>query len=232
MAITFVASAEQASSTDVTPLTFTVDIGTRTNGLLVVGVSTRDNASNSHANPTWNGAAMGTAVTGVSEVTTGIYVCQSIFYLANPANGSNAFSVDYDDGGTDTANTCYIIAAWVDGAHQTQASVKDQHATGTGSTDPSVDITPTENGEFIFAIYHTEADSVLTVGADETLLQEHDFGLACSGGSYAIQGTAALQTINFAGTDDNWRMTVASFKQAAAAATARPFVRSPMWGSF
>lgn len=216
MAITFVSSAEQASTADASPLTFTFDIGTRTNGLLVVLVAVLDNVSHTQANPTWAGAAMGTAISEIAEVVTNVWLRTAIYYLANPTNGSNTFSVDYDDGGADAASSVFICAAWVDGAHQTQASVLDQAVGGTGATDPSVAIVPTQNNEIVFSIYMSNQGALLTADG-ETLIHDHDFGTRVAGASYIIQTTAGSQTMNWTGNDAGWKMVAASFKEAAAA---------------
>lgn len=214
MAITFVSSAEQASTNDATPLSFAFDIGTRTNGLLVVMLAVVDTVTHTQANPTWAGAAMATAISEVAEVTTNVWFRTSIYYLSNPTNGSNTFSVDYDDGGTDTATAVFICAAWVDGA--AQSSALDQAVGGNGSTDPSVDIVPTQNNEIVFCVYMSNQGTLLTAGG-ETLIQDHDFGTRVAGASYIIQTTAGSQTMNWTGNDAPWKMVTASFKELAAA---------------
>lgn len=216
MAITFVSSGEQTTTNDATPLTYTVDIGTRTNGLLVVFVGTVDTITHTQSNPTWNGVAMGTAANQISEtVTSTTFQRLAIYYLANPANGSNTFSVDYDDSGTDQPAIAYIVAAWFDGAHQTQASILDQFDDDTGSTDPSIPITPGTNNQLVVAMYASEADAVLT--AAHTNIQNQDHGTRTMGTQYVIQTTATTSTMSWAGVDSNWVAVAASFKESASA---------------
>ena len=95
----------------------------------------------------------------------------------------------------------------------------DDHKTGTGSTDPSVDIVPTQDNDLIVSQYASETNVVCTVGAGETGLQDHDFGAHVAGSSYAIQTTAATQTVDFSEADDEWAMVVGSYKVAAGGAT-------------
>lgn len=216
MAITFVSSGEQFTSTDATPISFTVDIGTRTDGLLLVFVGTSDGVTHTHANPTWNGVAMGEAETAISLTTTGVYQRVSCFYLVNPANGSNAFSLTYADGSTNTASFSYVVAAWFDGAFQTQASILDQHTNATGATDPSLSGTPAEDNELVVAMYASEADAVLTPAQGATI-QDADNGTRTMGVTYIIQTTAAAQTMSWTGTDNNWVGIIATFKAVSVA---------------
>jgi hypothetical protein len=215
LAITFVSSAEKAysSATPVTSDTQTLDIGTRTNGLLVVGVGIRGAAVTSVNGITWNGVALAKAdaITNTVPANDGR---SEVWYLAAPANGSNNLVVTFSG---DTTQY-YIVTSWYDGAHQTQASVLDDTATGTGSTDPSVDIVPTQDNDLIVSLYISETNTPDTVGTGETLLQDHDFGAFVAGASYAIQTTAGTQTVDWTGVDDEWSMTVASFKVPAGGA--------------
>jgi hypothetical protein len=215
MAITFVSSGEQITGSDATPITYTVDIGTRTNGLLLVFVGTIDTATHTHSTPTWNGVAMGLAASQIVEtVASTTFQRLSIYYLSNPANGSNTFSLAYSDGGTNTAAVSYVVAAWFDGAHQTQASVLDQFDDNeTGSTDPSVAITPGTNNQLVVGFYASEANAVLT--SAQTLIQDADHGARVMGASYVIQTTATTSTMSWTGVDDVWLAIGASFKEAA-----------------
>jgi hypothetical protein len=214
MAITFVSSGEQTTSNDGTPLTYTVDIGTRTNGLLLVFVGTIDTATHTHSTPTWNGTAMGLAASQISEMAASTFVRISMYYLSNPTNGSNTFSLAYSDGSTNAASVAYIVAAWFDGAHQTQASVLDQFDDNEGgSTDPSVAITPGTNNQLVAAFYASETNSVLT--AAHNGIQDVDHGARVMGAQYVIQTTATTSTMSWSGTDDVWIGIGASFKEAA-----------------
>jgi hypothetical protein len=214
MAITYVSSAEQNTTSDTTPITMTTDIGTRTDGLLIACVATIDTITHTHASPTWNGVAMGTAASYVDQ-TSGSYMRVSMYYLANPANGSNTFSLTYDDGfgGSSQAAASYVVLAWFDGAHQTQASVLDDFESGDGSTDPTLTLTPTTNNQLLVSMYASEDDAILTPG--QTVLQTQDNGTRTHGASYLIQTTAAPQAMTWTGTDANWIMVAASFKAAA-----------------
>lgn len=215
MAITIGSSTEKAynSATMVPSDTQTIDIGTRTNGLLVVSVSIRNNPPTTVSGITWNGVALAKA-DAITNTVPANDLRSEVWYLTAPNNGSNDLVVTFS---ADTG-TYYIVTSWWDGAHQTQASVLDATITGTGSTDPSADIVPTQDNDLIVSHYHSDTNIVCAVGTGETLLQEHDFGAHVAGSSYAIQTTAGTQTIDFTEADDQWSMTVASFKVPAGGA--------------
>jgi hypothetical protein len=156
---------------------------------------------------------MGLAATAISETTTGIFQRLSLYYLSAPTNGSQTFSLDYDDASTDQANLSYVVAAWFDGAHQTQGSVLDLGDDDTGSTDPSLSIVASENNEVVVAMYASEADAVLT--ATKTAIQSQDHGTRTMGTQYEIQTTATTSTMSWTGTDANYVVIGAAFKEAA-----------------
>lgn len=216
MTITYIGSTEQSTSNDATPITLTVDIGTRTDGLLIVSVHTIDTVSHTHSSPTWNGVAMGVAGNYETQITTGVYSRISIYFLTNPANGSNTFSLTYGDGTTNEATNSYVVAAWYDGVNQTQASVLDQTNQGNGSTDPSVSAAPTENGELMVLFYTSEANNVLTANIG-TIRQDIDFGPRVTGYVDYVQATAGTQAMSMAGADDAWMALIATFKPVGAA---------------
>jgi hypothetical protein len=225
MAITLGSSTEQnGTGNNTTTQSFTFDIGTLTNGLLVVSFGLVTPLDRTISSITWNGVAMD-FVTTSREVVAGIFHTPTIAWLANPANGSN--TLEYNTtAAVGSTSTVSIMPAWFNGAHQTQASVKDQDTSGSGSTDPSIGpITPTENAEMVFANYISEANNVLTIGAwADAELQNYDSGPRVFGCGYKIQTTAAAITATWTGVDDEWTGLIASFKQAAAPpATGNPW---------
>jgi hypothetical protein len=208
MAITAGGSTEKSySSTAVPSDTFNFALGAVTNGLLVVTVRTRTLGTPSVTGMTWNGAALSEAGTA-GGVTTAVVRIQQ-FYLINPDVGTfdliSTFSID--------TGTYYITPSWWNGA--AQASVLGAAVTGSGSTDPSIGVTPTEDNALIVGGYISEANTVLTPDSPQTLLQEHDFGNTTAGEGYVIQTTAGLQTMSWAGVDDTWCGIYGWYKAAA-----------------
>lgn len=220
-AVFTVASSSASGYSSGTPIissTSTWDAGALTNGLLVVGIGTHDTAPGFTATVNsikWGGTQLSFAV-AITSTSGNNDIETEFWYLTNPASGSNDLVITYNA----NINRSYRLASFWNGANQTQGTVLDQIASGTGATDPTASITPGEDNELIVSHYLSEAATVLTVGAGETLITEIDFGSQVSGGSYAIQTTAGAQTVDWAGTDSQWSMVVASFKQAAGAAAA------------
>lgn len=217
MAITYVGSAEDTyySATQIGSRTIGVDIGTRTNGLLVVGVSSFRSDANTPdvSSITWDGTSLAKADDVLYSSGNSRYLAE-LWYLAAPANGSKNLVITF---AATNVQVLHVTISWYDGAHQTQNEVKNTNANGSGTTDPSVDITPTVDGCVIVSQYMSEANDVLSVGSGETLLQDHDFGPQVAGSSYVIQTTAGTQTVDFTGTDSNWAMAVGAFKPAGGA---------------
>lgn len=218
MAITLVSSQENALTAPTSPATVSINVGTRTNGLLKVDcVGTASNVI-SAMTATYAGASMNASSRAENVFSSPARLFAVTFYLAPPTDGTNDFVLTFtiDSGGS--ISELYVLSSWWDGVYQ--GTALDQQASGSGSTDPSASVTPTENNELVAGTHYSRANSVLTVGADETLLQNHDFGANVAGGSYVIQTTAGAQTVDFTGADDQWVMIVTSFKQYAAAAAA------------
>lgn len=232
MAITAVSSTElnQVGDGLTATYTFTFDIGTRTNGGLIVNIGVIAPVVKTVSSVTWNGVALSKAVSLQRNIAAGIEHDAEQWYLANPANGSNTLSVTFSLV-LQTTDAFSFEPSWWDGMHQTQATVLDQTTSGSGSTDPSVSLTPGGNNEVIIDMYLSESNNILTAGgspAAQTVLQTHDFGPRTVGSSYVIQTTAGAQTMNWTGVDDQWTGVAASYKEAASAFDAATFPR----GSF
>jgi hypothetical protein len=213
----FIGSYEHIGSSDTVPITLSaVDIGTRTNGLLVAKVMLVDNLDFTFGAATWNGDAMSQASSYVRTPVSGVYHGVAIYYLANPDNGSNVFELAMTMPEADqVVSMVYVILEWYNGAAQT--SVLDQVNTGDGTTDPSTSVTPTLNNELIVDAYLSEANDVLAPTILQIKTQDYDNGGRVAGGSFFIQGTAAAKAMSWTGADDKWTQVVASFKQLSSA---------------
>lgn len=143
------------------------------------------------------------AVQSASGVTT------EIWYKVNPASGSNTIAVTLTGPGNENS---WGVAASYNGVLQT--SPLDQTASETGTNDdPDVDITPTEDNELVIGGVTHEAADPLSTGSGETTIYNLDGGSWVVSSSYAIQTTAALQTVNYTGNISSiYAIAAATFK--------------------
>lgn len=214
MAITYVNFDEEVynSGSPVGSRTKSINIGTRTNGLLIVSVAIFN--SSAGVTPDITGITYGgTALSKARDHTYSsgdLDYISEIWYLANPAAGANDRVVTF---AAANVGVCQIVTSWYDGAAQT--SVLDNVNSGEGTTDPSVAVTPTMDGCLIVSHYCSEANAVLSVGSGETLIVDEDWTSQTAGASYVIQTTAGAQTMDWAGVNSAWAMSVAAFRPAA-----------------
>lgn len=223
MAITFVNQQESYYSFPSDPITISVNTGSRTNGLLVVGISGQvaDLASLAFS-ATYNSISM-TGSTIRTNATSVAYAKQFVV----PIGTGGTHDLVIDQTGGNTIYTMNVVISWYDGGKQTAPFDQDQG--NSGATDPSVDITPTEAKELITSVYFSESNSELSVGSGESPINSASDGPNSYGGSYAIQTSAATQTIDFTGTDSQWVMSVISSKAATteSASISPSFSESP-----
>lgn len=191
-----------------------VNVGTGSDRLLVVEFLQRDTGiRRTITSITYNGVNLSHAT---GSLATNGTLSSEIWYLMNPAAGSNTLSITFS--GTLSQGVIYSEA--YTGIHQTSAL--DQVNIGSGnSAAPSVSVTPTEDNELIVGCIIHERHNSLTVGSGETSLADDDNGAWVTSTSYAVQTTAAAQDVDWTATAaDIYAMSVATFKEAAAANSA------------
>ncbi len=221
MAITWVSSQEDSynSATEINSRTISVNIGTPTNGILIVFVNVYlFNTLGDCTGVTWNGTALTKAIqTG----DTSPYI--DIWYLSNPEGGTHNVVISFAGNGTTTGvNEAYFVVAW---ANSGGTLTKDDDNTQAFTTeDPaSMDLVPTTNGQLLVCSYISADNNVATKGAAETLIQDLDFGGEVSGASYAIQTSAATQGMdwdrNATGQSSQFLMAGATFKEPSGTQT-------------
>jgi len=214
--ITYVNKQLDTGTTGNGPETFSLNIGTRTNGGLVVGFTGAAStaAFSSEPTATYNGVSMTRYPASGALFHSGGYYFTVLFYLENPTDGTNDLVIDWevDSGGYLFAWT--VISTWFDNIKQTNPL--DQSNNGQGSTDPTVSVTPTEDGELVIGSLTSVPNK--TVGSGETLLYMYNLGGWYGGGSYAIQTTATTQNVDWTGTDGVWAETVITLREEAATA--------------
>lgn len=215
MAITFVSSTELVynSATAVTSRTLTVDIGTRTNGMIGVVVSvlarTGTGTQGDVTGVTWNGVALTQAVE-----TSDAVPFTDIWWLADPADGSHDVVVSFEGGAGAGANTLQIVVFWADS--DAALELGDVNTVAAGSADPtSIDVLPDATGALCVSSYASQDNNVPTTS--ETLIQDYDAGGDVAGASYLIAGSATTQTLdwnrNTPGLSTIFNMAAAVFQE-------------------
>lgn len=121
---------------------------------------------------------MSQAVTTEREYAAGAFHKAVIYYLNAPDTGSQTFSVNHDDVGG-IANVHIIVEAY---SGVKTSSPLDTTNTGSGSTDPSVSVDPSENHTLIVDAAVSEANNVLTNASGQILTHDHDFRPPCNNG--------------------------------------------------
>lgn len=212
MSYTYV-NKQQTAGSDSSPIVISINIGTRTNGMLVIGFSGAASNTVDASSATYNGVTMGEFPSTPQMHANGWF--SQVFYLENPTNGTNDLSISYSvaSGGFIFGYT--VTASWYDGGKQ--SSPIDQTNSNQGSTDPSLSVTPTEDNELIVDSMCSQPSK--TVGSGETQLYLYNFGGYYSGDSYAIQTSATSQTVDWTGTDGQWTMSVVTLKQEPTSST-------------
>ena len=212
MAITYV-SYNYFTDSGGTPITAIFDIGTRTNGLLIVAFMIANTTDDCITEVRWDGDLMSQAVDDFEYRNNQHMFC---YYLPNPSDGNKTLSIAF----TGTNIITFIGAVWADGV--LQASPLDQAVTALDvGPNISVDITPTTNNQLVFAYTNSEADDSPVIVAGETqIFSELEGDTRGNAASYDIQTTAELQTMDFStiGTNQDWGILSVSFKEVAVAA--------------
>jgi len=186
-----------------------INTGTRTNGLLVVQIFGLGITEVETFEVEYAGVPM-TKNYESNFVGNQWFWCYS---MPASSDGIDNLEIDYWLAGAGEFAVLYWVASWYDGAKQ--SSPYDDSSNGSGSGDPSVTHTPNFNNCLVLGMYKSEANTVLTPGAGETLLHNEDFGTRTGGTSYVIQTTAEAQVVDYSGQDGDWYEFVVSYQEAA-----------------
>lgn len=209
--------------------TIAINIGTRTNGLLVVGIDTREGAPGQPETRitamTYNGVSMSLSTEANIPSTSTRDQYASIWYLANPTDGNNNLVITADS----NLGAIYTVAAWMDGADQTQATVLDDTCWYNSFTSPyACTLNPTADNTVLVSMYSSGASNLFTVGSGEFILRENDHGAYIGGSSTATQTTATSQSMDWSGDDAGTSLVAANFKETGGAPPAEtPESRQP-----
>lgn len=209
MAISYVSgSFARAQFTLQTSGNLTVDCGTGNGRLVIATALIRDAAGITGLSVTYGGQSM-TQVTPIGGPANNIQA--QIWYLEDAPSGSNQIAYSWSSDGSQFEAKGFAFS----GVETTSA--QDQDNAGTGTSDaPSLSVTPTEDNELIVGVIIHEDSVALTVGSGETSLDDNDNGAWVTSASYAIQGSATSQSVDWsANSSEAYAMAVATFKEGA-----------------
>lgn len=177
---------------------FNHTVGTLTDGLLIVMIAVR-NGTDTISGVTYNGDAL-----TLANTSSGNNMKSEIWYRVNPDAGTNSVSISGSFG-----DDYWAVAASYSGVDTSDPLNNINDGTGTG-TNPSISVTPDENSALVVGVVASE-DGVPATGTGETTIANGDGGTWGAGFSYAIQGVAGAQAVNWTLGADNWAGAVASF---------------------
>lgn len=189
-----------------------VNAGSGADRILIGGMALRGSQDADINAITYNGAAV--SVIGSTTFANSLRVF--LFYLINPSEGSNTLAITPSA----TANRQFEVqvAVFV-GADQDSPLDDWGVATGSSAT-PSVTLDPTTDDELLFGFCIHEGANANTTGDGETTIYNNDNGAWVTSSSYAVQTTAAQQSVDWTNAaSDVWHAIAAGFKVAADANT-------------
>lgn len=216
-AVTLVTSSElqvQDAAATTTTRTLAATLGTRTNGLIIGTVAVQASTSISAISATWNGNAM-TLDPACYNPTAAIWLCKFYYAVGSGDASSRNWVVTYTGLNTATPITALMTLSVYDGV--LQASPKDTSATATGTTNPTVSVTPGGDNYFIESTYVSASNNLL-VSTNGTILQDFDAGANTLGGDYKIQtaGSGVPQAMAWSNNGtDTWYLLAVTYKLAA-----------------
>jgi len=187
-----------------------IDIGTRTNGLLIVGVLWYLQAD--LIGVSYDSVSM----TGFGEVESASSVYLETFYLENPSNGSNNLVINFVGDNNQLVRYC---AFWFDGADQTTQPDYSGATDRLGTGDPTLSLTTNNNGSLMVAMECNEINEDPAIGSNGTEVYSYYATGRGQGWSYIVQPTAGSTTLdwNLTAETDWWAMSGGALNEAAAA---------------
>lgn len=215
MPIAFVASGSEASvGNPASPVTFAYSVNASTN-MLVFGIQTNNNsvAGAQVTGVTYNGVSM-TNITG-SPLTIDSFGALYFFALANPATGSNNFSIAFNNAGDTGFNGGFVIGEYsgMDSTIQPDSTTTASVASGT-----SITATTTTIADNTWLVCMFELFAASTAGANTTKRTQVNVNGVTLSDSNAAQTPAGSKSLNMTRTGNgNLKAIMASFAPSAAA---------------
>jgi hypothetical protein len=177
--------------------------------VLVLGIVTGGSVARAGGAPTYNGVAL-TQADSTRKAASNPETNVELFYLLDPPTGS-ALSISIPNTGTRSL----FVEASTYKAQSGYISQLDVANGGSGtSTNPSVSVTTTTNGDTIVAVVGSGAQTWAPSARSGTQLNDNDDGAFGDGNQYLLQTNAGAQAMSWTfGTSDDWAEVVAAFKE-------------------
>ena len=208
MPIIYRGNARQTGA-NVSSFTMTIDVGTDSDRLIGVVLNQRG-ATLRPASGSFNSVALSSSGSGENLVPAS-KLHSDIFYLANPASGSNLLSITFD-GGTVTQYECEV--AWFSGVSQSGSFNFISGSYGQ-SASAIVDLSPNVDGCLLFGGAIHESATALISGSDQTSIYDNDNGAWVNSSAYIVQTTARSQQMIWTGLSDYWASAGVVFAPAS-----------------
>jgi hypothetical protein len=191
------------SSTNPVSTTFTCPSGTTVLVLMLLYAGSTDRTGGA---PTYNGVAM-TLADGPRRAVTSPEETAEVWYMLAPPTGV-ASTLSVPNSG---ALSCKLWMATFNSS--TGASALDVTNWGQNtSTNPSISITTTKNGDAIAAVVGNGATTWSPTARSGTQLFDRDLGSWGGGSQYFLQSSQGAQTVSWTfGTSEDWVIIAAAF---------------------
>lgn len=177
--------------------------------VLVIGIMYAGSSNRTGGAPTFNGLTM-TQANSVQRAATTPECTVEVWYLLNPPTGS-AYTLNVPNGG----GVATFVSAASFSAQTGYNSVLDVANGGNNtSTNPTLSVTTTVNGDAIFAALANGANTWNPTGRSGTQIGDYDVGTWGGGTQYVLQGTLGAQAMSWTfATSEDWGEVVVSFKE-------------------
>lgn len=204
MAHTFDTSSNIVGQTT-TSITLSHTVGAGAS-IICVGLVCNSNTARTGGSPTFAGLTMTQAGTRQAG-GGGSAVATEMWYYVNPPVGANNIVVP----NTGAISITVVGASFINaGGVQSILDVSGQN--GANSSNPSVSVTTTYNGDAIFSVTGTLAPSIT---AGSTSITTGTSGTLAYGGQYLLQSTAAAAAMSWTATTARWASNVISIRETS-----------------
>ena len=216
-------SAVSKSAVNAASVTWSHTVGSSSNRVLVVGLSTEDTSSSvlNIASITYNGVAMTAVPNSAATAGSSTLDKSQLFYLLNPPAGAHTIAVTFG-GAVNGVSAGSISLSGVAQSAPTAAAIN----TATSGTTISANITVSTAGSWLVDAANSGAgNATLTPGASQT--KRWGVGQSSSGGAGSTESVSSAGTASVswtASSGSQLALSVAAFAPAAAGGATAPTI--------